>query len=57
MEEDKQENGEGRLMKTEEMEDFIGEVNGSKGEGVDVGLAPSGAKHGKPQLGYLQYCA
>lgn len=57
MEDDTLEKGEERVMKTEEMEDFIGEVNGSRGEEVDVELAPSGARHGKPQLGYLQYCA
>lgn len=43
------ENGEGRVMKTLE----VGGL-GEEGSG-ETGLAPSRARHGKPQLGYLQY--
>lgn len=50
IEEDKdKEKGEERVMKTL----VLGRVGGD-GSG-EVGLAPSGARHGKPQLGYLQY--
>lgn len=61
IEEYKYEKGEGRVIKTEEKEDFIiGDCRGSgkgEGDGEEVELAPPGAKHGKPQLGYLQYWA
>lgn len=43
------EKGEGRVMKTLD----VGAL-GKEGSG-EAGLAPSRARHGKPQLGYLQY--
>lgn len=46
------ENGEGRVMKTL----VLGEAGEQDGSG-EAGLAPSRARHGKPQLGYLQYWA
>lgn len=50
IEEDKDnEKGEGRVMKTLVMGGL-----GKEGSG-EAGLAPSRARHGKPQLGYLQY--
>lgn len=52
-EEDKQEKGEGRIMKTFCLE-VRGVGTGGDGSG-EAGLAPSRARHGKPQLGYLQY--
>lgn len=57
-EEARQANGEGRVMKGEET---FSEATGEGGAGRETGgggmLAPSRARHGKPQLGYLQYCA
>lgn len=41
--------GEGRVMKT-----LAGRGLGEEGSG-ETGLALSRARHGKPQLGYLQY--
>lgn len=38
------------------MKTFFLEGAGGDGSG-EVGLAPSRARHGKPQLGYLQYWA
>lgn len=63
-EEARQANGEGRVMKGEEREDLVhgegreaAEARGG-GRGTRGGIvAPSRARHGKPQLGYLQYCA
>lgn len=50
IEEDKgREKGEGRVMKT-----WVLGAAGEDGSG-EAGLAPSRARHGKPQLGYLQY--
>lgn len=50
IEEDKErEKGEGRVMKT-----LVLGGAGEDGSG-EAGLAPSRARHGKPQLGYLQY--
>lgn len=50
VEEDKDnEKGEGLVMKTLVMGGL-----GEEGSG-EAGLAPSRARHGKPQLGYLQY--
>lgn len=59
-EEAKQAKGEGRVMKGEELvlgEGFEeGMVGGGETRGGGGRLA-SRARHGKPQLGYLQYCA
>lgn len=44
------EKGEGRVMKTL----VLGGAGKDDGSG-EAGLAPSRARHGKPQLGYLQY--
>lgn len=53
-EEDREEKGEGRIMKTFCLDEGEGVGTGGEGSG-EAGLAPSRARHGKPQLGYLQY--